>query len=177
MAWAGTSSTTTALAPMFAPCPMCTGPDHLGARTDERTGADGGSEDVAVDQAEGDERAQRDPRLDEGEPVDDDLAMGDVDARPIGIVADAELSADDRDPVEQPGQQGDPDSSAADPGPIRDLGEEGVGDDAQAHDLDRGVEPVAKPVVLAVETGRGHGVGLHGSPEPGLLQAQDLADP
>ena len=146
----GTSSTTTALAPIRAPAPTVTGPDQLGAGADAGVLTDRRPGDVAGAQPDRHERRDHDPGVDLDQAVDDHLTVDDVHARMHhDRIADRDLRGHHRQPVGDPGQHRHAERLQPGLAAIQRLREERVADPGQAEDLRDRVQPGAERVALA----------------------------
>lgn len=98
--------------------------------------------------------------MDHDGPVDDDLAVDDVDA---GVheraVVDVDRGARDRHPPEQGGEQRHPAAAQRHPEPVENLAEERVADDREPHQRDGRFERGPELESLAAERGGRASVG------------------
>ena len=151
----GTSSTTTAFAPICAPAPIRTGPITLAPGPDADVALDRRALHVARAQPDRDPGADHGARVDLHEAVGHDLAVHDVDARVHNHrVADRDLRQRHRQPVRQTRQDRHPQRLESGLHAVQGLGEEGVADPGEPHDLQREIDRCAELVALAPVAGR-----------------------
>ena len=142
----GTSETTTALAPTRAPAPTRTGPRTLAPVPMVAPGPIVGPSHGPRPQPDGDEGQQRHLGADLHDPVDDDLAVGQVHT---GLddhgVADGDLADHHRQAVEDPGDHRNAPGLAGGLGPIAHQRQERVGHERQPDRMEQRLDAGGEP--------------------------------